>query len=237
MVCRSPRHRSLLLAGTLVTLAACAPKDPADTDATTATATTTDATDATSGASGTSTSSALTTTANTSGSDGDSESSGTTTLDPTASTTAVTTGAPACVCGPDEFCDWNTNGCGLRFEEGVCAARPPACDQVLDPVCGCDGEVYGNACEAASQGVDVAEAGGCAPPEGMFPCGFRFCSEGAEFCVVEVSDVGGLPDGFGCAALPPGCDPPGCACLADVPCGELCEQLPSGDLVVTCPGG
>lgn len=46
---------------------------------------------------------------------------------------------------------------------GVCAPRPQVCTFQFDPVCGCDGKTYGNACWARKNGVDVASAGECKP--------------------------------------------------------------------------
>jgi len=65
-------------------------------------------------------------------------------------------------CPDGSYCEFSGNTCGEANAIGVCAPRPEACTDVFDPVCGCDGETYGNACEAAAAGVNVASEGECA---------------------------------------------------------------------------
>lgn len=44
---------------------------------------------------------------------------------------------------------------------GRCVPEPEVCTTEVDPVCGCDGRTYGNACAAAAYGVNVAFKGDC----------------------------------------------------------------------------
>jgi len=60
--------------------------------------------------------------------------------------------------GPDQYCDAPVGLCG---GEGVCASIPMACLGLSDPVCGCDGSTYSNACYAAQVGVSILHTGAC----------------------------------------------------------------------------
>jgi hypothetical protein len=65
-------------------------------------------------------------------------------------------------CQKGQYCSYQPDDlCGFADAPGVCEDVPEACDLIYSPVCGCNGETYGNACEAAMAGVSVAEDGPC----------------------------------------------------------------------------
>ncbi len=65
-------------------------------------------------------------------------------------------------CGRKGFCDLGGKAqCGRANVPGVCALRPQACIALFDPVCGCDGTTYGNACAAHAAGIGVDHGGPC----------------------------------------------------------------------------
>jgi cysteine-rich repeat protein len=117
-------------------------------------------------------------------------------------------------CGAREFCSKPPGACDAA---GVCEARPAACPEIFDPVCGCDGRTYGNACFAASAGVNVQRRGACGAT-----CGNGILDPG------EDCDDGNQVDGDGCDA---DCSYQFCGGIAGVPCPApyLCFDDPRDD--------
>jgi hypothetical protein len=65
-------------------------------------------------------------------------------------------------CTAREYCAYLPGAyCGGADASATCKPRPTACDAVYSPVCGCDGNTYGNTCEAASKGTGVMSNGAC----------------------------------------------------------------------------
>jgi hypothetical protein len=65
-------------------------------------------------------------------------------------------------CDAGTFCDFAPDmNCGNADLQGKCVVIPEICTDDVDPVCGCDGMTYSNACSANSKGVPVASSGAC----------------------------------------------------------------------------
>ncbi len=109
-------------------------------------------------------------------------------------------------CPAASYCSKAAGQCDAA---GQCRERPQACPDVIAPVCGCDGRSYGNACEAAAAGVNVARDGRCA-------------------CVTVQCQRGFVPadrDGDGC--------PETCLARCETACD--CAQNPDLRFSDTCP--
>ena len=66
-------------------------------------------------------------------------------------------------CAATHYCAYPSSGSGdySCSAPGVCMMRPDFCAAIFDPVCGCDGTTYSNACYAASAGVRPQSGGSC----------------------------------------------------------------------------
>lgn len=73
---------------------------------------------------------------------------------------AVCGGIAGIPCNAGEFCNLPVGHCCCDFF-GQCTMIPEICIDLWDPVCGCDGNTYGNECEAAVAQVSLAHYGAC----------------------------------------------------------------------------
>lgn len=114
-------------------------------------------------------------------------------------------------CSSDTFCQFDVwrdacNAGGTTV--GTCAPYPGLCLANYDPVCGCDGETYGNSCEAQVAQVSAAYEGEC---RSRGACSADGDCNFDEFCKFE---------------------PTGNACGVDATQQGYCEVIPD-----SCPNG
>jgi hypothetical protein len=148
-------------------------------------------------------------------------------------------------CDAGEYCAFSDGSCGKADQTGVCTPIPQACPLEAVPweFCGCDGQVYGDACSAAMAGTDLSANGGCTLSSGQFACGGLVCETQNQYCELTTSDVAGQPDTYQCKFLPSACTAgtppagPDCNCVASEPCGSICTKDAQGNITLTCPGG
>ncbi len=116
---------------------------------------------------------------------------------------------PSCTtsdeCAGDHYCARPTGACATP---GHCEPRPTSCMPVWEPVCGCDGVTYDNACSAAEAGKSLEYEGPCVPPF----CETNTDCQGVGYCAKTEGNCGGLGD---CLPAPIVCVPlwdPVCGC-------------------------
>jgi hypothetical protein len=113
-------------------------------------------------------------------------------------------GSAGNTCTTGQFCKHDVGSCGPD-DSGVCTPKPPTCQPVSAPVCGCDGKTYDNACLADSAGVSVDHAGACATQAacggttGVQCAADQFCKHDQGACAADAQGV--------CAPMPAFCPP------------------------------
>ena len=150
-------------------------------------------------------------------------------------------------CSADEYCAFDPPLCSRGARPGTCQPRPRSCSSQKDPVCGCDGKLYDNACRASRAGVDRSLLEHCEQqPLDFIRCGDRYCDAKTSYCEIYLSDVLEPPSDYECKPLPASCLPnssaraPACDCFpSDTPCLSFCGPLPTGGVPgfhLTCQG-
>jgi hypothetical protein len=70
-------------------------------------------------------------------------------------------GIAGVACPDGQVCELPAGECQVNDNQGMCVARPEGCLAVFLPVCGSDGQTYGNDCERLRAGVPKDHDGAC----------------------------------------------------------------------------
>lgn len=118
-------------------------------------------------------------------------------------------------CDDGQYCAVKKGVCtGNRDNDnGMCADRPTFCPDVYLPQCSCDGITYGNDCEAAAAGANIAYEGECENP-----CANARCKPGA-VCKPDFESCEG-PDCYRCVKEDDGSVTEAPTCISNEDCAE-----------------
>jgi len=64
-------------------------------------------------------------------------------------------------CDAGLYCEFPAGQCGGFDMQGVCRSKPRFCIRIFRPVCGCNGQTFGNDCDRRAAGVSLAHRGKC----------------------------------------------------------------------------